>query len=238
MVIAVTVVGTVLTRPRSARAAGAQSTDTGRTLYSRDCAVCHGAAGEGSFRGPPIKDSGQAAVDFMLTTGRMPLTEPARDVPRRSPRYSTDEIRSLLAYTGQFVTGPAVPTVDTTGADLAKGGELYRLNCASCHQAVGAGGALAYGTTAPPLDQATPAQVVEAMRVGPGSMPVFSSDQVDDAAAAGVAAYVGYLRHPDDRGGLGLGHLGPVPEGLVAWLVGLGSLLFFVRWLGTREPLK
>jgi|SRR5581483_5103257 len=219
-------------------AVGAPS--TGQALYQQDCAVCHGGSGEGSFRGPPLTDVGQAAVDFMLTTGRMPLTAPAGDVPRAAPKYSPDQIRALLAYTARFVAGPPVPDVDraVASADVSEGGDLYRLNCASCHQAVGAGGALAYGTTAPPLDAATPTQVVEAMRIGPGSMPKFGGDQIDDKGAADVAAYVQYLRDPNDRGGFALWHLGPVPEGLVAWAVGLGLLLVYVRWLGTRDRLE
>src|SRR5581483_5537991 len=148
-----------------------------------------------------------------------------------------EEIEAIVDYVRTFVAGPDVPNVDTSAADLAAGGEVYRLNCASCHQAVGAGGALAYGVTAPSLDQSTPTQVVEALRVGPGAMPVFGPDQLPDDQAANAAAYVEYLRKPDDRGGLSLFHLGPVPEGLVAWVIGLGAAFVLIRWLGTRDPL-
>jgi ubiquinol-cytochrome c reductase cytochrome c subunit len=244
LVLGVTAVGTLVSQRATAQTPPPQQTpppeaqgnpDTGRALYQQDCAVCHGPAGEGSFRGPDLRNSGTAAVDFMLTTGRMPITAPKGDIPRSDPKYSTDQIKGLVAYVSGFVSGPPVPDVDLSTADVAKGGDLYRLNCASCHQSVGAGGALAYGTTAPALDQATPVQVVEAMRVGPGSMPVFSPDQITDADAADLTAYVQYIRQPDDRGGIAFGHFGPVPEGLVAWAIGLGSLLLYVRWLGTRE---
>jgi ubiquinol-cytochrome c reductase cytochrome c subunit len=217
----------------SASTAGVQP---GADIYGRDCAFCHGARGEGSFRGPPIADKGVAAVDFMVSTGRMPIADPQTNIRRRSPKYSPDEIAALDDYVSTFVTGPAVPNVDTAGADVAAGGEAYRLNCASCHQMVGAGGALAYGTVAPALGSATPTQVAEAMRVGPGNMPVFGAERFPDDDVADIAAYVDYLKQPEDRGGLPLWHVGPVPEGLVAWLVGLGSLLLLTRWLGTREP--
>lgn len=209
--------------------------DDGRSIYQQDCAVCHGAHGEGSYRGPRIDGRGTADVDFMVSTGRMPIQNPTSNIPRGKPAYTDAQIRDLVAYTSSFLTGPLVPSVGEASADLGEGGELYRLNCASCHQAVGAGGALAYGTTAPSLDRSTSTQVVEAMRVGPGTMPVFAPEQLDDKQAADIATYVQYLRHPENRGGWALGHLGPVPEGLVAWALGLGSLALVIRWLGTRD---
>ena len=239
MALAVTASATWWATTAAARTSrsGPRETARGEDLYQRDCAVCHGPSGTGSFRGPPIDHTGTADVDFMLTTGRMPIVNPEANVGRSNPRYSPDEITALVEYVHTFVSGPEVPTVDTSRADLAAGGEVYRLNCASCHQAVGAGGALAYGVTAPPLDKATPTQVVEALRVGPGVMPVFGPDQLPDDQATDVAAYVEYLRQPDDRGGLSLFHLGPVPEGLVAWVIGLGGAFVLIRWLGTRDPL-
>lgn len=216
----------------------------------QDCAVCHAVDGSGSFQGPDIRHSGTAAVDFMVRTGRMPaplhtatagrlLPSPTGATAARGPvRYSDTEIRQLVGHTATFVTGPEVPTSPTGPVDIAAGGELYRSNCASCHQMAGSGGALAYGTSAPPLDRATPAEVVEAMRVGPGSMPVFSPADIDDRGAADIAAYVQQLRRPDDRGGAGLGHLGPVPEGFVAWSLGIGAIVLFVRWLGKRSRIR
>ena len=211
---------------------------TGQQIWQQDCAVCHAPDGAGSYRAPPINQSGTASVDFMVRTGRMPIANPNDSTNRRPPKYTSAEIDALVAYAGTFITGPTVPTVDIARGDLAAGGAAYRLNCASCHQAAGAGGALAYGVTAPPLTSATPTEVVEAMRTGPGRMPVFGPSQLDDQDATSVARYVDYLRHPDDRGGASLGHLGPVPEGLVAWLLGFGALLVVVRWLGTRDPLS
>lgn len=221
----------------------------GREIWLQDCAICHGTRGRGSFQGPDVTGAGAAGVDFMVRTGRMPL--PFRsssvrgvdqlgaggDTPRSEPAYSAVEIRRLVRYSSRILAGPPVPDVgDVADADLARGGELFRAQCAACHQMAGSGGALAYGTTAPPLRSSTPVEVVEAMRLGPGSMPVFGPDVVDARQARDVAAYVRELHDPRDRGGIALWHLGPVPEGLVAWLVGIAGVVAWCRWLGTRDP--
>ncbi len=215
---------------------GEATDDVGRELYQRDCAVCHGTAGDGTYRGPDITASGAGGVDFVLSTGRMPIEEPSDPTSRSEPSYSPEEIEAIVSYVeANFVDGPPVPDVDVTGADLSEGGILYRLNCASCHQAAGAGGALAYGTIAPELGEATPVEVVGAMRLGPGRMPVFDDEAFDEAEAAAIAAYVEELDEPRDRGGFDLGHFGPVPEGLVAWVFGLGTMVLVIRWLGVRQ---
>jgi quinol---cytochrome-c reductase cytochrome c subunit len=131
--------------------------------------------------------------------------------------------------------GPPVPKVEAASGDLADGNRLYANNCAPCHSSAAAGGALGHAVYAPPLNRATPVQVAEAIRIGPGAMPVFGADTLDDAQVASVVRYVAYLHRPDDRGGLGLGHLGPIPEGFVAWVVGLGAMLVAVRWIGTKD---
>lgn len=229
----------------------AAGSDIGREIFQSDCAVCHGARGQGSPRGPDITESGTASVDFMVRTGRMPMSQPelsnglpwsvrSRDTKRAAPRYDEDQIRSLVAYTAGFINGPEVPSkVDTSDADLARGGDIYRAQCASCHQMAGSGGSLAYGVVGPPLKDATPTEVIEAIRTGPGSMPVFPDSVISRADGTNLAAYVEYLARPEDRGGISLWHLGPVPEGLVAWVLGLGGIVLFARWLGksafTRE---
>lgn len=229
-----------------AQSPGGSPADLGRQLYQHDCATCHGSAGAGTYRGPELTDVGLASVDFMVGTGRMPIDSPYERADRGEPWYPPDEQQALLAYVSGFVTeGPAIPDVPVapSGAgdpadapDVARGGELYRTNCAACHHAIGSGGALAYGAEAPPLDRSTPVQVVEAMRIGPGRMPVFGPDLFPEADAEAIATYVQLLREPPDRGGWGLGHIGPVAEGLVAVAAGLGSLVVVTRWLGTRSP--
>ena len=249
---------TVVLGARGAPAAAAQvppgaagSPRTGEQIWQQDCAVCHAPDGTGSFQGPDISRSGTAAVDFMVRTGRMPakfrqgvagdlLPGPQRPESKRGPvAYSDAEIRALVDYTGGFVTGPSVPRAPVArAADLSRGGDLSRLNCAACHQMAGSGGALAYGTVGPPLDESSPVEVIEAMRTGPGSMPVFGEATLSADDARDIAAYVQYLHHPEDRGGANLWHLGPVPEGLVAWIVGLGGVILLCRWLGERDRVR
>ena len=130
--------------------------------------------------------------------------------------------------------GPPIPQVDPATANLSRGLELYLLNCAACHNATGIGGALSYGAFAPDLHQATPTEVAEAQRIGPGNMPVFGPETLSDAEVNDIVAYVEYLKHPEDAGGAGLARAGPTTEGFVGLMFGLGPLLLFVAWVGTR----
>jgi ubiquinol-cytochrome c reductase cytochrome c subunit len=208
----------------------------GKELYLTGCSSCHGADGAGTKQAPTLIGVGAASADFYLTTGRMPAAqgEPYQP-PRKEPAYSRDQIDALVAYVASLGDGPAIPQVDVAGADLAHGGVLYRANCASCHQSAGAGGALSYGRSAPELKEATPTQVEEAMRIGPGEMPVFNAMTIDDQDANDIAAYVKYLHDPDDRGGAALGGNGPVPEGAVALIAGLGGIVAISVWIVGRR---
>ena len=206
----------------------------GRALYEAKCATCHQPDGTGSYLGPDITRAGLASVDFQVRTGRMPL-EP--DATRRAQqRLTPAEMEAIDDYVGRFVTGPPIPEVDVAAADVSAGQQLYALNCAACHQAVGAGGVLAYDVEVPPLENSGPTEVAEAIRTGPGQMPVFGPQTLSPQAVGDIAAYVQTLRDPADRGGFALGHLGPVPEGLAAWGIGLSVLVVITRRLGTREP--
>ena len=154
---------------------------------------------------------------------------------RKRVAYNPVKIRQLVAFVASLGPGPPIPVVDPKQGDLPEGNRLYANNCAPCHSSAGAGGALGHAVYAPPLNRATPVQVAEAVRVGPGSMPVFGPDTIDDGELASIVRYVEYLKDPDDRGGLGLGRLGPIPEGFVAWVFGLGAMLVAVRWIGTKD---
>lgn len=209
--------------------------DDPRVVFLSDCAVCHGPTGEGSTRGPSLVGVGAASADYMLTTGRMPLASPDAHPQRSKVRYSPQLVSGLTRIVAEFGDGPPIPDVDIRNADVAAGGEAYRLNCAACHQAVGSGGAL-INREAPTLVHSTPRQVVEALRIGPGQMPSFGTAALDENQARDVAAYVQTLRNPDDRGGLSIWHLGPVPEGGVALVVGLGLAALITMWIGSREP--
>lgn len=214
--------------------------ERGRALYRIQCSSCHGLEGEGrkapdgELRGPSLEGSGGAAAYYYLTTGRMPLAN-SEEIPRRKPpAYTDEEIDALIAYVASLGDGPSVPDVDVTAGDVAEGGEIYRANCAACHSATGAGGALSYGRAAPPLDQAGPRQLASAVRVGPGQMPRFGPDALTEEQVNSVAAYVDYLHEPDDRGGVSLGRLGPIPEGFLVWIAGIGGLLLVSLAIGKR----
>lgn len=207
---------------------------TGKELFDTSCQSCHGLEGEGTSQGPDIQQVGELGADFMLRTGRMPLADPGPQAPVKPPAYTDDEIKALVAHVGSFGDGPPIPDVDIATADLANGGALFRANCQACHNASGIGGALSYGDHAPALTSVEPTQVVEAMRFGPGQMPVFGEDIFDQSAVDDIAAYVDYLHDPEDPGGFGLGHSGPTAEGFVAWLFGIVVVLWIVRWI-TKE---
>ncbi len=210
--------------------------EAGRQLFAVACTTCHGTDARGvQDRGPSLLGVGAASVDFYLSTGRMPLDRPRAEAERKRVAYSAAQIRQLVAYVSSLAPGPAIPRIDPATGDLPEGLRLYANNCAPCHSSAGAGGALGHAVYAPALNRATPLQVAEAVRTGPGAMPVFGVETLSDAQLASIVRYVGYLHHPNDHGGLGLGHLGPIPEGFVAWIVGLGGMLVAVRWIGTKD---
>ncbi len=213
--------------------AAAGSAPDGRAVYLRDCASCHAANGTGSSNGPTLQGVGAAAVDYQVSTGRMPLPSPDASSRRRTPAYDPATVAALVTYVGTIAPGgPGVPTVDVAGANIANGGQLFRAQCAACHQWAGEGGALRFGN-APSLAPATPTQIAEAVRTGPAAMPVFGQAALDDDQLRDVVGYVRDLDHPNDAGGEPLWHLGPLAEGGAALLV-LAGLVVALRWMGTR----
>jgi ubiquinol-cytochrome c reductase cytochrome c subunit len=207
-----------------------------RTTYLGDCAICHGVDGEGTARAKAIASRGAADVDYELSTGRMPLpplAKPGVRIRRHPARYSPPEIAALIAYVAGLGgnAGVPIPQVDLSRADMARGGDLYRGQCAACHAWAGDGGAL-LDRAAPALHDATPTQVAEAVRVGPGTMPAFGQAAFTDEEVDSIVAYVRYLDHPRDRGGNPIWHLGPLAEGLVAWVFGVGLVILSLLWIG------
>jgi ubiquinol-cytochrome c reductase cytochrome c subunit len=205
-----------------------------RQLYLTGCSSCHGASGEGTAQGPSLLRSGGAAAYYYLATGRMPLTDPAQQPDRKESPYTPEQIALLVEYVASLGDGPPVPDVDLAAGDLSRGGVLYRANCAPCHTASAIGGALSYGRAAPSLHHADPLVVASAMLVGPGQMPVFRPPIFDEDEVASIVRYVTYLEDPASPGGLPIGGAGPVPEGFVAWAVGIGGLMLATLWIGTR----
>jgi quinol---cytochrome-c reductase cytochrome c subunit len=198
----------------------------GRELFLTGCAGCHGADARGTSQGPSLWGVGEAMADFQLSTGRMPLSDPTVQAVRKTPAYGPAEIAALVKYIGTLGGGTPIPEVDVRNADIAKGFQTFRLNCAPCHASSGNGGALSYGRAAPELHQATSTQIAEAVRTGPGQMPVFGPDLVNGKQLDNLVVYVRSLRQPADPGGFSLGVAGPIPEGLLALVVGVGGLVF------------
>ena len=204
----------------------------GMALYLQTCAACHGVTGQGvPGAGPSLQGQGAAGTAYVLYTGRMPLPENGVPSLQRQPLLSPSQIQSLIDYVAQIAPGPTIPPVDTQGADLAVGRQLFINNCAACHGADAAGGSVGGGFVAPSLHNAAPSTVGEAMVTGPGPMPVFRFPlrQID-----AIAAYVRYLQTAPSPGGLSLGGMGPVPEGFVAGSIGVALLLVLVQWVARR----
>jgi ubiquinol-cytochrome c reductase cytochrome c subunit len=208
----------------------------GRELYLRGgCSSCHGIRGQGTDQAPSLEEAGAAGAYYYLDTGRMPMPDFKQQPRRKTPAFTPEEIRILVGYVDSLGDGPPVPEVDIDGADLAEGGVLFRSNCAPCHSAAGAGGALSYGRAAPGIHEATPEVIAAAMRIGPGEMPVFGPETFSQEEMEAIVAYARYVDDPERPGGAGLGGVGPIPEGFVAWIFGIGSLILAVYWIGTRH---
>jgi quinol---cytochrome-c reductase cytochrome c subunit len=212
----------------------------GEQLYAGNCLRCHGIAGRGSttglaggIAGPPLRGVGARAADFYLGTGYMPLDD-AHDQPiRRRPLLSAKERAAIVGYIASLGGGPPIPRPDPGRGSVAAGREMFTEHCAGCHQVVAEGGILT-GAKAPPLDRATPAQIAEAVRIGPYVMPSFSERDISDAELDSLIAYVQYAKDPEDAGGWGIGHLGPFPEGMVTWFAAMLVLVATCVAIGRR----
>lgn len=213
--------------------------DEGKKLYSVGCATCHGTGGQGSSDGPSLVGVGAAAVDFQVGTGRMPAQQPGAQIPRKKVIYTQAQIDQLAAYIASLGAGPSIPTsaqYGPDGADIAKGGELFRTNCAQCHNFVGKGGALTHGKYAPSLEGVDPKHIYEAMQTGPQNMPSFPDTTLSEQNKKDIIAYLHAVNGDNtvSNGGLELGGLGPVSEGLFAWIFGLGALIAVAVWVAAR----
>jgi ubiquinol-cytochrome c reductase cytochrome c subunit len=210
----------------------------GQALFASNCASCHGAEADGSTGiAPNLQGLGAGTVDFWVSTGRMPLANTSAQAIRKPPKFDRLQTLEIAAWVQSLTPGVGnkVAIVDTTGADLQAGNSLFTLNCAACHTITGAGDALFEGAYAPGLHLATTTQIVEAIRSGPGEMPVFSPGNITDTQARDIAAYVhGVIQHPSNPGGFALGGVGPVGEGFVGLLLGVGALLMVCFWIGDR----
>ncbi|CCG03020.1 cytochrome c [Blastococcus saxobsidens] len=207
----------------------------GRELYERSCISCHGENLEGvPNRGPSLIGVGEASVYFQVHTGRMPLVRQEADAPDKPRVFSDEEIDQLMAYVQANGGGPTLPSGDLRNGDLAEGGELFRLNCSSCHNFVGQGGALSSGKAAPSLEGSNDLEIYTAMLSGPSNMPVFGDNQLTPEEKRAIITYVQTIDNMADPGGAGIGRMGPVAEGLVIWVVGISAMMFGIFWMGSK----
>ncbi len=209
----------------------AQEAPEGRELFIESCASCHGPEGAGTRFGPPIQDAGEAAADFQLRTGRMPLADPNDQTRRKPPAFDEDEIEALVDYVGSLGDGPAIPTVDLEDGDLQMGQQLFVDNCAACHGATANGGAAGVGALAPSLYASSSLDIAEAVITGPGEMPVFS---FEDEERDSILRYLDYIQDQEAPGGADIGGIGPVPEGFIGWFVGMLALGLACFLIGGR----
>lgn len=215
-------------------AASTPGVAAGRSLFQSSCSSCHGFDARGvPGQGPTLHGAGAGAADFYLRTGRMPLAVKPGDQPLRAdPRFDDRQIRALVAYVGSL-GGPGVPRPHPAQGSLREGMDLFGSSCAGCHAISGKGGVVV-GAYAPPLGESTPTQIAEAVRTGPYVMPAFGPRQISNPELDSIIRYVQLTQNPDDRGGWGIGHIGPVPEGLVAWALAVVALLLVARLIGER----
>ncbi len=223
----------------------------GRELFLVGCAFCHGQNGEGIRTGedhqlgPSLVGVGAAAVDFQVGTGRMPMAQPGAQVPSKPETYDDDEIAALAAYVASLGPGPVVPeegdysleglSDEEREAAIVRGGQIFLTNCTACHNFEGSGGAMPRGGYAPKIRGVEPKYIYEAMLTGPQNMPNFSNGNLSPEEKRDVIAYLGSLDEQPSYGGFGLGGLGPVPEGMVAWLGGIGLCVGFAVWIAAHS---
>lgn len=225
----------------------------GNVLYGRNCLACHGANGEGIYHprpgsagfgphriqrlqngmGPSLRGVGALAADFYLRTGYMPLPRVGIQPRRARVLFSEQEIRDLIAYVASLGPGPPIPTPHPERGSLSQGLRLFTNHCAGCHQIVAEGGYVT-GAVPPPLEDATNTQIAEAVRIGPYVMPTFTRKSISDRQLDSIIRYVDYAKHPDDRGGWAIGHIGPVTEGLVTWFIAAVAIVALCTVIGKR----
>ncbi len=221
--------------------------DQGRELFLVGCSSCHGRNAEGISTkgggqyGPSLVGVGAAAVDFQVSTGRMPMAQPGVQAPRKERLYNEEETRALAAYVASLGPGPAIPEEskysieDVDNESIVRGGQFFLTNCTACHNFAGTGGALPEGKYAPSLMGVDAKHIYEAMLTGPQQMPVFSEDVLKPEEKRDIIAYLKSLEEAPSYSGFDLGGLGPVSEGMFAWVVGIGSLVGFAVWIAANS---
>lgn len=210
--------------------------ETGKALFSANCASCHGLNAEGTKAGPSLLGVGALAVEFQVGTGRMPMAGSGPQAEKKPVQFSQADIDAMAAWVATLAPGPGLPDERyLSGGDVSQGGELFRINCAMCHNVAGAGGALTEGKFAPHLSNIEPVHIYAAMVTGPQNMPVFSDMNLTPEDKRDIIAYLQFLDENGSVGGLDLGALGPVSEGLFVWIFALGGLVAITVWLTAKS---
>ena len=244
LVLGLAFVGTVFAAflsPNSASAdtgtSNAQAIANGKALYLTSCSSCHGKLAEGSSYGPSLVGSGAAAVDFQVSTGRMPAQQPGAQIQKKAVLYTQEQVDEMAAYVASLGGGPAIPDASAYQVDdnlVQLGGVLFRTTCSQCHNITGQGGVLTDGKYAPSLTQTNPRAIYEAMLTGPQNMPNFPDTVISPLEKQAIISYISTIRDSANYGGTGLGRLGPTSEGLFIWTFGLIALLLFAVWIAAH----
>ena len=242
LVVVALVYGSLTSRGGGTEASAAVGTQqditAGKDLFQATCSSCHGLEAQGTSQGPSLIGAGAAAVYFQMSTGRMPAKEVGSENERKPVTFTPRQIDDIAGYVASLGGGPPIPTaeqVDPQNGNPAIGSQLFSANCAQCHGFAGAGGALTYGKDAPPLTESTPTQIYTAMLTGPEAMPVFSDGALPPQAKRDIIAYITQTRVEPNPGGFSLGRTGPVTEGLVIFLGGMGFLVIISMWITAKR---
>ena len=255
MLLGLVLTGTLYAALAPSSTAGSAQTDEelvaeGRKLFLVGCSFCHGQNGEGVSTldgnqiGPSLAGVGAAAVDFQVGTGRMPQAQPGAQNPTKPETYTDEEIDALAAFVATLGPGPAIPdpadyslaglSEDEREEAVSRGGQIFLTNCTACHNYAGKGGAMPRGGHAPDLSNTSARHIYEAMLTGPGQMDNFSNGNLSPEEKRDVIAYLYSLREQPSYGGFDLGSMGPVSEGLAAWLLGIGGLVGMAIWIAAH----
>jgi ubiquinol-cytochrome c reductase cytochrome c subunit len=231
-------VASATTTPQTIKADRSALIEEGRQIFLKGCSSCHGLNSEGGAVAPSLVGVGAASVDFQVGTGRMPMGDMSTQAMRKEPLYTPEETAALAAYVASLAPGPEIPTEDMLNYErdgsIAEGGELFRTNCAMCHNFAGQGGALTQGKYAPTLMGIEPKHIYEAMVTGPQAMPVFSDKTITPKEKLDIIKWIKHAEKEPNLGGASLGRVGPVTEGLLAWTLGLGLLIGVAVWLAMK----
>ncbi|MBN9215916.1 MAG: cystathionine beta-lyase [Microbacterium sp. SCN 70-200] len=218
-------------------ASTALTVDDGKKLFQANCATCHGLNMEGTVDGPSLYGVGELAVEFQVSTGRMPLQMQGPQAPQKPVQFTEDQILAIAAWVQSTSPGPSFPDADILDGegDVANGAELFRINCAMCHNVAAAGGALTEGKYAPALTSTSPLHMYAAMVTGPQNMPVFNNMTLTSEEKRDIISALLFIQENQSPGGLSLGSLGPVSEGLFIWIFGIGTLIGLTVWITAKS---